>query len=301
MVNHQISVLFRKVNQSIKEDGFSNTVNKSLTILDKKTIKLHKRNKRAKKFFEKANRRKKFVLNTPQQVIKIAWGESAKLLTNREFIADQQINSSSSNIWHNHATFYRKRLKVGGIIVASSPRLVRQASEAEIDEFAKHLLERIPSNISYQHWDKTLEQNSLSRMYEVMTKEQQDFINSTLQGVKLPITSAHGDLIDKNIWIDQNGKIKLIDWEYYREQGSVITDLLRLYSFRFKAKMKQSQFSPTLIKDINLPISFQKYMDIPISKLSLLAAITNVCLPVPWSSPEKRSLQLAQKLSNFYD
>lgn len=47
--------------------------------------------------------------------------------------------------------------------------------------------------------------------------------------IKLPLTSAHGDLHIENIIITKDGSLKLIDWEYFRKNNSVILDILHFY------------------------------------------------------------------------
>ena len=83
MVRNQISVLIEKFQLNWLRQTFRQNVVKKTTL-----------------------ERKRIILIIPQQIIKICWQESTKLLVNREFIADSDINVSHNNFWHNNATFF---------------------------------------------------------------------------------------------------------------------------------------------------------------------------------------------------
>lgn len=60
-----------------------------------------------------------------------------------------------------------------------------------------------------------------------------------LRSLKLPITSAHGDLhIENMILVDQ--EIRIIDWSMYNPNGSFVTDYIHFYNFAEAVRNNES-------------------------------------------------------------
>jgi ubiquinone/menaquinone biosynthesis C-methylase UbiE len=64
----------------------------------------------------------------------------------------------------------------------------------------------------------------ISREIRLRTSERLEHLLKHLEGLKIEKTSEHGDFWAKNILIDDNGKIYVIDWEYYKEEGNPLFD-----------------------------------------------------------------------------
>lgn len=262
-------------------------------------IACHKCQSRHQRYL-RAYRKKTFVVFSNKNVFKIVWQESAELME-REFSLNEYVFSSKNSIWSSHATIYSKIFEFSKITIASTSRLPQNASKDQIDTFAKYLLESIPLEVSYQVWWKTLDQDRLERMWKVLGDPYSKLIMSFLAHVKLPVTGAHGDFIDQNILLNHEKVVQIIDWEYWRPQGSVVTDLLRLYSIRHARNMKISEFSSNIFNEFDLPHYFIKYTNLSVKILSILAAITNVCLPATIGPTEKRASILLSSLKDFFE
>ena len=256
-----------------------------------KKTKLRNIGSKLVKFTSRAYRKKVIVLPSRDYMYKIAWGPSTDLLVN-EHIAQDHVEGS---IWDGISCFQKPVFVApyNALSIHRAKKLPRLASSAECLELIENLIQHTKKqNWPMQPWFNTLEPNCFQRFWDALPKEAQQLIDRVLHGSLLPVTSCHGDLIEGNILADENDHIKIIDWEYFRKHGSIVTDIARLHIFYLKSNINSqeaSQFNPHLLERY-LPVTlFQSRFGLSKQQLSFIGAISNVCLPVAAGNTERRT------------
>lgn len=130
-------------------------------------------------------------------------------------------------------------------------------NERDCDRVILRLLDNVSDGCEYREWDKTLDQSALNIIMHNMSEDVRAFIDSALSGIKLPITGAHGDLIQQN-FLGSSYDVKIIDWEFYREHGSIVSDVLRYFMVKRSRFNGVSFLSPESLNVNLLPNSLHK-------------------------------------------
>ena len=99
-----------------------------------------------------------------------------------------------------------------------------QISDDTINALIKKLLTDIPSKVRRVHWQDTLETNHMKSVWLHISPEEEEFVKHVMGDLRLPVTSAHGDLHYKNLLEDMSGNIWITDWEGFRANGSCFED-----------------------------------------------------------------------------
>ena len=94
------------------------------------------------------------------------------------------------------------------------------------------------------------------------TKQRMELLLESLRGIKLPITSEHGDFFIGNILIGDDGQVYVSDWEFYQEEGEPLFDFVffilnnsvkrampKSFQDNFFSRGKYSPFLETLISE----------------------------------------------------
>ncbi len=229
-----------------------------------------------------------------RDIKKMVWEENNLRLMGQEFAANQY--QSYFPVWNGIGHYYEpsffmkdRVLFKNGIMVSISRKLYKQASLSEVDKIIKDLHEKIPSDSRKAIWSETLDKNFLARLFSRLTEKQKYFIENSLSKSFLPVTGAHGDLKDEHFFKDRDNKNYIIDWEFFRPEGSIITDILRLYSMRRikelkKKEIKISQYDPMLVLKHGLDCCIDLSEIGGEMEIALLTMITNCCIHVTGSS-----------------
>lgn len=226
------------------------------------------------------------------KVYKFAWGERASQLKDNSI--DFQKMTEQGVIWNPYALHYEEPIKsinkIEGLYMGRAKRLQKRATQDQVDQLIKTLINQDYSKFSTKSFIDTLDKANVDILCDSLSKKEFSKLRRILKSVEIPVTTAHGDLLDQNIMFDDNLGLKIIDWEYFRSNGSFITDILRLYSRRNEKKSTSAdnyhhkQFDPSsLIKHENVKALSEKF-DISFKQLSIMAAVTNTTLPVINSS-----------------
>ena len=219
---------------------------------------------------------------------KTIWNEKKIKLMANEFMANDYQNYFS--LWEGIGHYYEPKFFFKGriffkkgILISKSHKLKENASQSEIDETVKKLYKKIPSDSQEVLWSETMDKILLNKLFERLTENQKLFIEKKLSRTFLPVTGAHGDLKDEHFFKDKDNTYYIIDWEFFRPKGSIVTDILRLYSLRQINKLKKSgiivsQFNPMLVLEYGLesPIDLSSVGEDV--EIALLTMITNCCV-----------------------
>ena len=139
-------------------------------------------------------------------------------------------NVVQSKMWIGLGIFFVPRYKMGLVSFCTAPRLNKIGiTENDLLKLTDLLVERMHHYKEQAQWWKTFHLNAYKKVWELLQPDEQLKITKTLNNVKLLVTSAHGDLKPANIMFDHYKRIKIIDWEFYNPNGSVVLDLLRLH------------------------------------------------------------------------
>jgi hypothetical protein len=146
----------------------------------------------------------------------------------------------------------------------------------------QRLLDSIPEECLNRYWYETFDADSFAVVWNTLPRNIQKELDAGLDGVRLAVTGAHGDFRDRHVFIDADRAYKLIDWEYYNAKGSVVTDILRLYSIRAGAANKMNHLDPAVLERSGLPIEFPAKAfgggPVPgLRALGLLSAVEYAC------------------------
>lgn len=178
-----------------------------------------------------AKRKQVISFSLNDYVYKVAWGDGMlRLQTEFNALCDH------SSIFDELAHFYKPVFMTDFFCVGRSLKLDSYISDSSCDRLVENLLKKMPEKLEYKEWDKTLKTTSLELIFNNISDASKFYIEEVLSGTKLPITGAHGDLIDSNLFF-RDGRVYIIDWEFYRNYGSIISDFLRYYM------MKRSRFN----------------------------------------------------------
>jgi len=249
-------------------------------------IKKPLKNKVIKPFKKKVKRAKKkkvIVFGAKNNFYKVVWGQSRVLMENEE-LASKFIKKS---IWNNYAFFSKKIISVRPkVAIYKSRKLARNATVEESRILVNNLINRVQkldqkNKLAYKVWYETLDVHAFKEFWQLLDTKAIQHINDILASTKLPVTGAHGDLHHKNILVSDTMHKYLIDWEYFRINGSLITDILRFNSWLVRKKYSKINplYSPKILMNYK-PHSFLNYrFNNDIYKLSLLTAISNTCMP----------------------
>ncbi len=251
---------------------------------------------------KKSLKKKKFVFGTvnSKYIYKVAWQESSIILKN-EFKAAKQ--NKTSEMWHDLGHYMKPLLQVNFFTVARASKLIQiDINNAIVLELTELLYDR-----AYKYrpdlWWKTLDQSSFELVWDSLNSTEKFLYKKYLNDMVLPVTSAHGDLVHMNILFDEDNKIRVVDWEYYRPYGSVLTDLLRLHFWYFRQelgsnlKKKMSPFDVDMIMEHRIFEKLSRYLQLDEKKLCLLAGVANASMPVLNLSPIQRAARLSTGLN----
>ena len=256
-----------------------------------KNILKKKKNKPLIEKIKKIIQQKKIIRikNYRNHIKKTVWDENNIKLMGKEFLTKDYQNYFP--LWEGIGHYYEPRfffkgriLFKNGILVSKSHKLKKNASQSEIDETVKKLYKKIPSDSLEVLWSETMDKNFLNKLFERLPENQKLFIEKKLSRTFLPVTGAHGDLKDEHFFKNQDNNCCIIDWEFFRPEGSIVTDILRLYSMRQMKKLKKkgiriSQYNPMLVLEygIESPIDLSSIGEEV--EIALLTMITNCCIP----------------------
>lgn len=233
-------------------------------------------------------KKKTIVLMSNNSVWKITFGQSSILLEN-EFVASKCKNGF---IYDEYAVFYECVLKLYGITLAKSSRVIggKKINKIYIDKLINELISKIDGKYHLKEWYEAFDRERLNKFFNYISSEKKAEILTVLDDVKLPITGAHNDLITRNILITNKGNIRIIDWEYFSETGSVITDILRLYAWH-ESKIRNHDIDQFSVKDYKEHQIFKRLsekINLTDEKLYYLCMLHNVCLKSVLVKAEER-------------
>ncbi len=233
-------------------------------------------------------RQKKIVqLNSlGNSVKKTIWGERNIQLIRTELFANEYLKYLP--VWNNIGHFYKPVFFAKdnlffkkGILLAISEKLYKKTPPEQIDEIINILHKRIPANSKRVLWSDTFDKIFLNKLLMTLLKNKKLFVENMLSKTFLPVTGAHGDLKDEHFLTDKDGAIYIIDWEYFRPHGSIITDILRLYSTRRARQLENRniKYNPILLLKHGLGCSIDLSEIGQESEIALLSIISNFCIP----------------------
>ncbi|WP_196800885.1 hypothetical protein [Thioalkalivibrio sp. ALE17] len=256
--------------------------------------------KRILKIFRQGRRclrRRAFVIPGFSHVYKVQVGASSSRIGN-EFLANEA-RIDQYGFWCNRAVCLKMCTPSGSpVVVGKSYKLDRQATTDEVDRLMYGLAQDVDAFVSVEFvdWKNSFDRVSLETALDVLGSKESEFVLASLCGLKLPVTGAHGDLIDRNIMVSKDGEPKIIDWEFYKPFGSVLTDLLRNHNYRLKKFHNTDLFDPWFIVRAGVPPALKrgellsKYTN-DISQLGILNALSNVCT----AEDQKQLIQQAER------
>ena len=222
------------------------------------------------------------IVKTKKHVYKIVWGPYASMLEN-EFLAFES-GSSSDYFWHGFGCYYNRVFSLFlQIYLVRSERLYGRPSYEEMDNFILKLLERINDDAPYRPVLTTFEESRVDKLLGNLSNGNREYLIERTKDIYVPVTGAHGDFTDGNVRCDEKGAIYLIDWDRYRENGSVVSDILRLYLLRGWRILKdqgydRGSFDPRIPMPIpNAVCSKLDALGCKKSDLGILAALSNLC------------------------
>ncbi len=237
--------------------------------------------------------------NAKDKFFKLALGQSVNTLK-KEYHSSMHVISTDS-VWSKSVLKYDCLVDFKYLFCIHCRKMKRFAKLQEIDIFVQNILESLHSNLIYQPWHKTLNQKRFKTIWKILTSKQKKYVSSVLDGIYLPVTGAHGDFLDKNIMVDQDNKIKVIDWEYYRPHGSVVTDVINYYHSRSRGIYAGKKSDPTPLEKYGLPVDLHKAMlyskkKASLKQLSVLSVVSKATAP---GRTHKRGKSLRSSLSSL--
>lgn len=242
-------------------------------------------------------RKRSVVIPGFTQVYKVRCGASASRMDN-EFSAGAA-RVDEYGLWCNRAVFMT-RCTPGwsSVVIGKSYKINRQATMDEVDRLMYALAQKVDAlvPVEFVDWKDSFDRVSLESALNVLGSKESEFVLASLCGLKLPVTGAHGDLIDRNIMVSEKGELKIIDWEFYRPLGSVLTDLLRNHHYRLQKYHNTDFFDPWFVFRFGVPPALKRgellsrYAN-DISQLGILNALSNVCT----AENQKQLIQQAER------
>lgn len=221
---------------------------------------------------------------TKRYAYKVTWGKRNKLMIN-EILAKKTIHLN--RIWFDIGMPYIQLIHTPLISFSRAPILFEETlTHEKMINLSTLLVDRISNSNQYVKWYKTFDTNRFDFVWSKLTSSEKSLINNKLDLVTLPVTTAHGDLSPRNVLFDAEGNIKIIDWEYYRPHGSVVTDILRLHVFFYKLNpgfngiFISSQFDIKEMLNQRIFSSLSSHLGISEEKLAILAALSNTSMNV---------------------
>lgn len=187
------------------------------------------------------------IIKTFSYVYKIAWGPG-RIRLNHEF----QARLVLSNLFRDVAHCYEPFLCGNSYLVGRSRRLDEGINDSVSDNYVAGLVSKLPETSSFLNWTETFERDALEIVFNTLSGTSRYFVEGLLTEVKLPVTGAHGDFSIHN-FLGTPTKIMLIDWEYYRGNGSFVTDVLRYFMIKRSAFNGVSFLSPESLIVNDLP------------------------------------------------
>jgi len=238
--------------------------------------------KQFRKYVRRFLRKENLIFRGRYNVYKIVPHSSRIPSMERESRA-AKIHQDPRFIYYGLGVFYRPILKcesVGALYQAR--RIPRTPSNEEIEILAQTLLDRTPAACHRAVWCETFDSHKFEAVWACMSEKQKKITNCLLGNLRIPVTGAHGDLAKNNIMVEDTGEIKIIDWEYFRERGSVVTDILYLYCSLHIRKSSEKIYNPFLIKKYGMPLFFGNNVfseneNPSLDALSLLGGFSAVC------------------------
>jgi hypothetical protein len=95
----------------------------------------------------------------------------------------------------------------------------------------------------------------------------------SLNGVRLPIVSAHGDFSDRNISVQEN-QVKVIDWKYHSKKGMFYEDpLMLVLTSNIGKRSKSKDISSFPNESRRLIQEFFDIWDVPLSHVRQIMSI----------------------------
>lgn len=227
-------------------------------------------------------------------VYKLAWSFGKQRLEN-EF---KSINTLSQ-LFAKKAHFYLPLYKNTIFCVGRSKILKAGENRDLSDEVISSLLFEVPTDIEYREWQTTFNNSAIQLIFENLSRTSKNYIKTCLSGVMLPVTGSHGDLIQQNFLVESN-TVKIIDWEFYYENGSIVNDVLRYHMMRRSNFNGISFLSPESLRAEVLPDSLNRLIKFNSRctrerQLQLLGVIGNGTSF--WN--DKHGTDLAKKIDSF--
>ncbi len=154
-------------------------------------------------------------------------------LSNNPAIKNERLafeNAAQSKMWSGLGVFFVPRFKMGLVSFYTAPCLNKIGiAENDLLRLTDLLVERMHHYKEQAPWWEAFHLKAYKKVWDLLQPDEQLKITKNLNNIKLLITSAHGDLKPANVMFDHNKRIKIIDWEFYNPNGSVVLDLLRLH------------------------------------------------------------------------
>ena len=255
----------------------------------------------SKSNLKKCLKKRKVIVGTgsSKYIYKLTWRDSSAMIKN-EFRAAKL--NGNSEMWCDLGHYMKPLVQIGSFIVARSPKLIQKGiDKSNVIELTELLCDRM-RKYRYDFWWETLDQSSFKIVWESLDNTERLLYKKYLNDMVLPVTSAHGDLVYTNILFNHNNTIKIVDWEYYRPHGSVLTDLLRLHFWYFRQELSSSEkkispFDVSMMMEYRILENLSSYLKLDEKKLCLLAGIANASMPVLNLPPNQRAVRLSQGLS----
>ena len=183
--------------------------------------------------------RRRFHVVTPKRFVKVYCGQQKHAL-NRELAAALFIPTRQP--WkHVNLVFNRNLIHAGPGTIAYAPRIKGSPpSPDQCRAIAAELLEHMSPSIPLAPWCRTVGPHVISEIVPNLDAGTWAHLEHHLNGVMLPSTGAHGDLKDVNMLIDGGRGFFIVDWEFFRPEGSAIEDICRLLAISVRSERVQA-------------------------------------------------------------
>ena len=196
----------------------------------------------ARELIRRLRERGRFHVITPNRFIKVYWREQRAAL-GREMAAARYIPDRLP--WKSvNLVFNRTLLPFGLGTIAHARRIRgRLPHPGQCRTIAAVLLSQISPGIPRVPWFETVGAHVTESILPALEIEMRMAIDRSLSGITLPHTGAHGDLKDVNLLVDSNDDFSIIDWEFFRPEGSAIEDICRLLAISVRTERLQAGLS----------------------------------------------------------
>ncbi|TXK46766.1 phosphotransferase [Pontibacter qinzhouensis] len=148
----------------------------------------------------------------------------------------------------------------------------------QMPESAEQFINRkLHQAISYPHHVIT-EAFNLEKMRQLIAfgleADLLSYAETILKNIRLPITSAHGDLHPGNMLCLGN-KLMIIDWSMFSAKGSFITDYIHYYNYSTALQHKES-WSKAILREATYLSDLSATLSLPVPQLRLLYCLSRI-------------------------